>query len=75
MSKRILYTKPSITELEIGYATDAATNGWGERCYEYIDRFELLFRDYLGGEICDCHVKLYRRLAYGNGCVRNRCWR
>lgn len=48
MSERILYTKPSITELEIGYATDAATNGWGERCYEYIDRFELLFRDYLG---------------------------
>lgn len=48
MSERILYTKPSITELEIGYATDAATNGWGERCYEYIDRFERLFRDYLG---------------------------
>lgn len=48
MNERILYTKPSITELEIGYATDAATNGWGERCYEYIDRFERLFRDHLG---------------------------
>ncbi|HDO1372863.1 TPA: DegT/DnrJ/EryC1/StrS aminotransferase family protein [Aeromonas veronii] len=48
MSERILYTKPSITELEIGYATDAATNGWGERCYEYIDRFERLFREHLG---------------------------
>lgn len=48
MNERILYTKPSITELEIGYATDAATNGWGERCYEYIDRFERLFREYLG---------------------------
>ena len=48
MSERILYTKPSITELEIGYATDAATNGWGERCYAYIDRFEQLFRDHLG---------------------------
>ncbi len=29
MSSRIYYTKPSITELEIRYATDAATNGWG----------------------------------------------
>ncbi|NLR34711.1 DegT/DnrJ/EryC1/StrS family aminotransferase [Aeromonas hydrophila] len=48
MSERILYTKPSITSLEIGYATDAATSGWGERCYEYIDRFERLFREHLG---------------------------
>ena len=45
---RIYYTKPSITELEIRYATDAATNGWGERCYEYIGRFEALFREHLG---------------------------
>ncbi|MEP6997948.1 MAG: DegT/DnrJ/EryC1/StrS family aminotransferase [Betaproteobacteria bacterium] len=44
---RIYYTKPSITELEIRYATDAATNGWGERCYDYIRRFEALFRDHL----------------------------
>ena len=47
MSK-IHYTKPSITELEIRYATDAATNGWGERCYEYIARFESSFREHLG---------------------------
>ena len=45
---RIYYTKPSITEREIRYATDAAANGWGERCYEYIDRFENLFREHLG---------------------------
>jgi perosamine synthetase len=45
---RIYYTKPSITELEIRYATDATTYGWGERCYEYIARFELLFRQHLG---------------------------
>lgn len=44
---RIYYTKPSITDLEILYATDAATNGWGERCYEYIGRFETLFRQHL----------------------------
>lgn len=45
---RIYYTKPSITELEIRYATDAAKNGWGERCYEYIRRFEQQFGQYLG---------------------------
>lgn len=48
MTSRIHYTKPSITELEIRYATDAATNGWGERCYEYIHRFEELFKQHLG---------------------------
>ncbi len=49
MSKtRIYYTKPSITELEIKYATDAATNGWGEHCYEYIKRFESMFKQHLG---------------------------
>lgn len=45
---RIHYTKPSITEREIAYATDAATHGWGERCYDYIHRFEALFREHLG---------------------------
>jgi perosamine synthetase len=44
---RIYYTKPSITELEIRYATDAAANGWGEHCYEYIARFEQLFGRHL----------------------------
>jgi perosamine synthetase len=45
---RIHYTKPSITEREISLATDAAANGWGERCYDYIHRFEALFREHLG---------------------------
>jgi perosamine synthetase len=44
---RIYYTKPSITELEIRYATDAAANGWGEKCYDYIYRFENLFKKHL----------------------------
>jgi len=48
MKPRILYTKPSITELEVRYSTDAAANGWGERCYEYIERFEHAFRAHLG---------------------------
>jgi perosamine synthetase len=47
-ASRILYTKPSITELESRYAADAAANGWGERCYDYIVRFEAAFRDHLG---------------------------
>ena len=47
VNKKIFYTKPSITELEIKYATDAATNGWGENCYDYIIRFENAFREHL----------------------------
>lgn len=48
MKPRIFYTKPSITDLEVSYATDAATNGWGDQCYAYIDRFENLFKEHLG---------------------------
>jgi perosamine synthetase len=44
---KIHYTKPSITELERHYAGDAAANGWGERCFEYIDRFEQMFAQHL----------------------------
>lgn len=50
MTARIHYTKPSITEQEIEYATDAARNGWGDRCYEYIHRFEELFKQHLDVE-------------------------
>jgi perosamine synthetase len=45
---RILYTKPSVTHLEVRYAADAAANGWGTNCYDYINRFEAAFRDHLG---------------------------
>jgi perosamine synthetase len=48
MKHRILYTKPSITELEIKYASDAAANGWGDQCYLYINKFEELFKNHLG---------------------------
>lgn len=48
MTTRIPYTKPSITEREVEYATDAARNGWGECCYEYINRFEDQFKRHLG---------------------------
>ncbi len=48
MSTRIFYTKPSITSLEVSYATDAAANGWGDKCYDYINQFEAMFSAYLG---------------------------
>jgi perosamine synthetase len=48
MKSRILYTKPSITEQEVAYATDAARNGWGDKCYDYINRFEEAFCNHLG---------------------------
>lgn len=48
MKQRIPYTRPSITELETSYSTDAALNGWGDRCYEYIARFEKSFAIHLG---------------------------
>ena len=48
MSPPIYYTKPSITKLEVDYATDAATNGWGSNCYDYINKFERQFSDFIG---------------------------
>lgn len=48
MKPPVLYTKPSITEREVELATDAARNGWGARCYDYIHRFEDAFRKHLG---------------------------
>jgi perosamine synthetase len=48
MKPRIHYTKPSITDLEVQYATDAAANGWGDKCYDYINRFEEAFKAHLG---------------------------
>lgn len=44
---KIYYAKPSITELEVRYATDAAANGWGDKCYAYITRFEEVFRNHI----------------------------
>ncbi len=52
MKEPIPYVKPSITEKEINYANDAVTNGWGERCYEYISKFENAFSEYLGVNHC-----------------------
>jgi perosamine synthetase len=50
MTGRIPYTKPSITELETRYAADAAANGWGAACYDYIVRFEREFASHIGSD-------------------------
>ena len=36
---RIPVNKPSITQKEIDYVTDAVTNCWGDHCYDYINKF------------------------------------
>ncbi len=36
---RIPVNKPTITGREIAYVTDAITHGWGDHCYDYINRF------------------------------------
>ena len=48
MNQRIAYTRPSITEREVAYAEDAARNGWGAACYDYIIKFEAAFAAHLG---------------------------
>jgi len=48
--KKIYYTKPSITDLELKYVNDAARNGWGEKCYEYIYEFEDLFKKHINSK-------------------------
>ncbi len=50
LSKKIPINKPSITDLEISYVNDAIRNGWGEKCYEYIHKFEKAFSGYLGSK-------------------------
>lgn len=47
---KISITKPSISDLEIAYVNDAIRNGWGEKCYEYIHRFEKEFATYEGSK-------------------------
>lgn len=46
--ERILYCKPSITDREVAYASDAARTGWGPNCYDYLKRFEAAFQSHIG---------------------------
>ena len=45
-NKKIPINKPSITDLEISYVNDAIATGWGEKCYDYIYRFQNEFAKY-----------------------------
>ncbi len=45
---RIPLSRPSITDAEVALVTDAIQNGWGDRCYDYIHRFEQAFADHVG---------------------------
>jgi len=46
--ERIPIAGPSITQLEIDYATDAAATGWYKHAGDYPLRFEKAFANYLG---------------------------
>lgn len=43
----IYYAKPSITDLEVNFAADAARHGWGPRYNEYVEKFEREFAQFL----------------------------
>ena len=40
---KVLYSKPSMGELELELTLDALRNGWGSNCYDYIIQFENAF--------------------------------
>jgi perosamine synthetase len=67
MSAPIHYTKPSITDREVAYATDAAQTGWGPRCYDYIKKFEQQFSNLVGTDFAiatsSCTGALHMGLA------------
>lgn len=46
--KRIPVAGPSITELEVRYAGDAAATAWYEHAGDYVHRFEAAFADRIG---------------------------
>lgn len=70
--RRILNAKPSITQREIDYVTDAATTGWGVDCYNYLQRFTDQAKGYFGSDLAwptsSCHGALHMVLmALGVG--------
>ena len=70
--KKILFAKPSISQKEIDYVNDAVTNGWGEKCYEYINRFTDKLKEYFNVPYAwptsSCHGALHISLmALGIG--------
>ncbi|MCP4673155.1 MAG: DegT/DnrJ/EryC1/StrS family aminotransferase [Desulfobacula sp.] len=69
---KILAAKPSITQLEIDYVNDAIVNGWGDNCYDYIDKFNIQVKNYFNVRhvwpTSSCHGALHMVLmALGVG--------
>jgi perosamine synthetase len=46
LTRKIPIAKPFITQLEIDYVNDAISNGWGDQCYTYIDKFTAQLKAY-----------------------------
>ena len=72
MTRRILNAKPSITQREIDYVTDAVANGWGEDCYGYLHRLTDTMKQYFDVDhawpTSSCHGALHMVLmALGVG--------
>ena len=44
--KKILFAKPSISQLEIDYVNDAIAHGWAENCYGYLNKYREELKDY-----------------------------
>lgn len=70
--RHILTAKPSITQLEIDYVTDAVTHGWGTDCYGYLNRFTEAMKNYFkvgrAWPTSSCHGALHMVLmALGVG--------
>jgi len=50
MKPHIPYSKPSITSLEVSFATNATKYGWGDRNSEWITQFEEMFKKHIGSK-------------------------
>lgn len=65
--KTIPITGPSITDLEVNYAEEAAREGWFENHSKYINEFQKKFADYIGVDYAiatsSCHGALHLALA------------
>lgn len=54
MHSFIQISKPTITQLEIKYVTDAVQSGWVSSLGKYIDRFEAEFAEFCGTRFAIC---------------------
>ncbi|MFZ5845322.1 MAG: DegT/DnrJ/EryC1/StrS family aminotransferase [Patescibacteria group bacterium] len=64
--KLILTAGPSISQKEVRYVMDAVKNGWNEHAFDYMNKFEKAFAEYVGvkhamstaGGTCALHLAL-----------------